>query len=159
MSTPTHDPALNELANVLARLRPAPAPLDRDLLMYRAGLLARRRWQWFWPCLAAAMTLLATGLGLGLLFQPPHQQVHQVIVVRETQPPPETAPPVPAAAADHPARQPPLTYYTQLQEQVLRWGLDGLPQPPAPPADKGPTLDQFPGSPAGPWDQRGRTGL
>jgi len=81
-------------------------------------------------------------------------------VVRETQPPPETAPsPAPVAAEDHPTRQPPLTYYTQLQEQVLRWGLDGLPQPPAPPPDRGPTLDQFPGPPASPWGQRGRAGL
>ena len=160
MSTPAPDPALNELADALARLVPAPGQFDRDALIYRAGLAAARpRPSWLWPCATAAMALLAAGLGAALFLQTPRQQVREVVVIRDLRQEPEPPPaPAPSAAGETPARQPPLTFYTQLQEQVLRWGLDGLPQQP-PPAGNGPALEQLPGTPANPWGQPGRKGL
>jgi hypothetical protein len=125
---------LKAVEAALAALRPAPAALDRDALLYRAGRAAAprvRRWQ-----LATAFSsAVAAGLAAVLLLRPGPPPVEHIVYV--TAPRPE-APPTPsdagrsfAAPADPDPW--PSTPYTRLEDRLLQSGLDGLPEPPPPP--------------------------
>src|SRR6478672_4896854 len=61
---PTPDP----LAAALARLEPAPAKIDRDRLMYRAGAESRRGVVRLWQ--ATAGFLAAVGFFAGMYYRP-----------------------------------------------------------------------------------------
>jgi hypothetical protein len=140
MSEQARDPAVKGLEAALAGLAPAPAALDRDRLMFRAGLASARRPGWPWPCAAGVLGLTAAMLAV-LLALRPGPQVEERLVVVEVPVPVEK----PSPAPEQKSEQEPLGRetdepswrggpYFQTQEQLLRWGLDGLPvPPPAPP--------------------------
>jgi hypothetical protein len=138
MSAQPHHAEIAALESALAALTPLPGRLDRDRLMFRAGQASRPARGWLWPAATAALALLAAGLGAALARRPAERVVH--VPVPQQAPPVAAAPEQPAPAGPEPpapsteAWSPPRTANLQLQEQLLRWGLDGLPGlPPAPP--------------------------
>jgi hypothetical protein len=137
-------PDLTALAADLRRLAPAPAGLDRDALLFRAGRASARR-GWAWPAATALATATAASLALVLALRPPEVQTVErpVVVVVEKQAPtvPQlqpTPPEAPSIDATEPEPTPPAPgpagRYLQVQEHLLRWGLDGLGQPSEPEA-------------------------
>jgi hypothetical protein len=145
MPEPARDPEVTALEAALAGLAPAPAVLDRDRLMFRAGLAASRRPGWLWPCAAGVLGLAAVTLAVLLALRPGPVVVERVIVrevpVRiERQP--EQGPP--ARETDEPSRVGWAGPYFQTQERLFHWVLDGVPvPPPLPPA---PALDKLNGA-------------
>jgi len=133
------DPELSVLADALAHLKPRPAALDRDALMFRAGR-ASAPLGWKWPLATTASTLTAVALGIALLIrpQPPVVEHTNTIYVNVIPPVPEAikpepkaiAPSEPPALVSHTVDTPPRTDYQRLEDQLLRWGLDGQPAAP-----------------------------
>jgi hypothetical protein len=119
---------LRALETSLRALAPAPASLDRDRLMYRAGQASAPR-RGFWPLLATLSTLAACVLGVLLLQRPEPPTVKQIVYVPVETPAPET--PAPTELVDVPAESSPSwlapSRSRRLEEQILRWELDGLP--------------------------------
>ena len=122
----------------LAGLRPATAGLDRDRVMYLAGLAAgkcrqagtirRGAWRtaWLWPCTTAAALLLALG-AIGWMAAGP-RVVERVVFVESPAPPaasPSVAEIAPAGAASPWSDAP----YLRLRELVLSAGVDAIPSP------------------------------
>jgi hypothetical protein len=138
-----NDSALDALADALRGLAPRAGALDRDRLMFRAGRASASR-GWAWPLAALASTAAAVALGVLLWARPgpPPRVVEHVVYL-----PAE----VPPRAADQPAASPDgdgtgtgsWSSYLQMLPRLARWGLDGLPPPPEPPADREgpPTVD------------------
>ena len=140
MAQQDFDPDLNQFGRELRGLTPRACPVNRDAVMFRAGQASVPR-NWLWPVATALSTCMAATFGAALLVQSTAQvQVRSVYVPQagsfETQPsfPPLT---VPEASAEEPvtlsevsAWETPDTPYFHLQNDVLRWGLDGLPMPP-----------------------------
>jgi hypothetical protein len=134
-------PELRPLADALRALAPH-GGVDRDDLLFRAGQASvprPRRWPWL---LASALsTSAALALGAVLLWRPPTvHTVERVVIVtveRQVRVPAEPAPPIAPPTADPPDVPPesatpagPHAAHRHLQEQLLRWGLDGLGMPP-----------------------------
>lgn len=144
------------LAAALSQLEPAPARLDRDRLMYRAGAESRRWVVRLWQATAGFLAALGFAAGAQVYLRPPVVVERVVYVEKEPakadpqgdsrlapapapQPAPEAPPPaalVPEAPASY---QPPAyhrgepagdmaTYY-QLRNDVLTGGLGLLPDP------------------------------
>jgi hypothetical protein len=133
------DPELNVLADALAHLKPRPAALDRDALMFRAGRASAPH-GWKWRLTTAISTLTAVALGIALLIrpQPPVVERTNTIYVEVIHPAPDaprpelkpSAPPEAPALVSHEVEASPRTDYERLQDHLLRWGLDGLPSAP-----------------------------
>jgi hypothetical protein len=132
------NPELTALTEALARLQPRPAALDRDLLMFRAGQASAPR-NWKWPVATTAATLLALGFGVALLFRSPPAAVVQTIYVQVStpdsdkpvlEPKPLPPPPDTSPLLAHQSETAPLSDYHRLENHLLRWGFDGLPQAP-----------------------------
>ena len=141
------DPRLNEVAVALAALAPHPPALDRDRLLFRAGRASAPR-PWFWRLSAAVSTMAAVALTAILFLRPVPTLVERVVYV-QVKPPPLPAPPKdvditplpsPESEPSAPAYSWPTTPYTRLEDRLLRWGLDGLGEPPSPPAAPPETL-------------------
>jgi hypothetical protein len=140
------DPAMAGLEAALAALVPMPGRINRDVLLFRAGQASVRGRRWLWPGAAAVLGLVAATLGVLVLVRPAPQPVERVIVVRVREPAPPESVPAPPAAKPEPAlpvtvaatREP--MNYAQLEKQILRWGLDGVPAPPPPAAPSEPPL-------------------
>jgi hypothetical protein len=150
----SHDQELSDLARTLAALRPSSAGLERDPLMYEAGRAsARPRYRWLWPASTGVLTAVVACLVLALVFRPePAPVVH--FVERPAPPPAMVEVDVPLAPAI--AEAPTSPSYWQLQEEMLRHGLDELPLvPPGPPAADG----SVPSIPLAVWDWRTRSAL
>ena len=82
MSEIPNDLELNDVESAFRRLSPIPSMLDRDRLMFQAGVLSRRRFEragWIWPSIAASLALVVTGESVFLGMRP---GTH-VVVVRE----------------------------------------------------------------------------
>jgi hypothetical protein len=141
---------LNRLADALRGLAPDPTPLDRDALMYRAGRNAARGVR-LWQAAAALSTAAALALGLVLGLRPEPQAVTHTVVVtvtKEVPVPVESSPPAPERQADGffvgtPAEPVDRPLPRRLEEQVLRWGLDGLPLPPPATPREAPSMDEL----------------
>ena len=132
-----YDPELSRLASSLADLQPRTRSFDRDTLMFRAGQAAAPRASWQWPLAASVSSVLAVLFGITLFLRATSEPASRS-ATPATVPPPlhfpapnrvplpspeETSPPSPyGATPELPASRP-----NQLQEQLLRWGLDGLP--------------------------------
>jgi len=133
------DPGLNEVAAALGALRPNPPALDRDRLLFRAGRASAPR-PWPWQLTAAVSATAAALLAALLVFRPAPTPVERVVVVHDLAPAPpkpeETPAPPAAVEAAPPTYSWPNTPYRRLEDNVLRWGLDGVPQPP--PSAEGP---------------------
>jgi hypothetical protein len=141
------NPDLSRLEAALKGLVPAPAHLDRDRLLFRAGQLTAPRMRWRWPAAAAALAFVAGALGTALTFRPSPTVIVQH-VYHERQPAPAPAPVESPEQSPAPDPEPPVPPdpvvargpqpggYLQMRNQVLRWGVDALPPPP--PAERGP---------------------
>jgi hypothetical protein len=133
---------LNAVADALAHLKPRPAALDRDTLMFRAGQASAPR-RWKWPLATAASTLVAIGLGVALLLRPQPPAVERIKYVEVKVPVPQTPEPKPMPPTPDTnslvSQEPealPLTNYQRLQYHLRRWGFDGLPPAPHEPSPK-----------------------
>jgi hypothetical protein len=143
MSESLHDPRIEAVEAALSALAPLPAPIDRDRLLYRAGQVSMAKGRWAWPGATAVLALVAVTLGVALCLRPAPQPIIHIVHVAVREPVPVAPavaerPPAPEEAdattgvdrerwlaqADH----------LKLREQVLRWGLDVLPNPPPGPA-------------------------
>jgi hypothetical protein len=143
MPEPTRDPELTELEAALRGLQPR-ADLDRAALCFRAGLASAHS-GWVWPLAAVTSAATAAVLGFLLLTRPVPPAVERIVVVTVPVPtpiPPDVSqpapvPPSPPTDAGTPlaAAVPETTEWglssegQRLREHILRWGLDGLPQP------------------------------
>ena len=131
MSGPARDPEVTALEAALAGLAPAPAALDRDRLMFRAGLAAARRPGWLWPGAAGVLSLATATLAVLLAVRPGPEVVERVVyreVPVRIERQPEPGPP--GREVDEPSWGGEAGRYFQTREQLLRWGLDGVPVPP-----------------------------
>jgi hypothetical protein len=141
------DPRLNDVAVALAALAPSCPNLDRDRLLFKAGR-ASAPGSWFWRLSAAVSTMAAVALAAILFLRPVPTLVERVVYVEVTPPPipapPKdvdiTPPPSLESEPSAPAYSWPTTPYTRLENRLLRWGLDGLAEPPSPPAAPPETL-------------------
>ena len=144
------DPGLSEIAAALAALRPAAPAVNRDRLLFQAGRASAPR-PWFWRATTAVAVTTAAVLAAVLIFRPaaPANQIERIVYVHDQPPPPLAAPKEdkalspnpPEPAPPEPYRRP-QTPYTRLEDKVLRWGLDGLDEPP-PPLAPPDTLDSL----------------
>jgi hypothetical protein len=132
-----HHPELAGLEAALSALTPVCGRINRDALLFRAGQASVRTRGWAWPCATAALGLLAAVLGVIVAVRP--VAIERVVVtIREPAPAVSQANPTPAQTMPHatagtqPATSP--MNYMQLERQVLRWGLDGIPNVPEAPA-------------------------
>ena len=153
------DPELGPTEAALGALAPARSRVDRDRLMFQAGSLharAESRRRWGWPSIAAALGLVALSESIVLAVRP----APQVIIAQQAQPAAEGRPTAPAPEpvqilSQSPAAEPqdPGMWYAgggeslALRRQVLRFGIDGLPELPpllsqsdAPPTESPRTL-------------------
>jgi hypothetical protein len=127
-----NDPALDALAGALRGLAPRPVGLDRDRLMFQAGRASAPR-GWAWPLATVASAAAAAVLGVLLWVRPePAPRVVYLPAERPATASDERAPGPDAGAA--PGRW---SHYLQLQEDLLRDGLDGLPAPSDTPSPEG----------------------
>jgi hypothetical protein len=131
------DHELNALAEALTHLKPCPAILDRDTLLFRAGQASAPH-SWKWTLAAGVSTLVAVGLGIALLLRPQPPSVVETVYVQvpapqtptpEPQPVPPT-PETPALVSQEIELPPPQSDYQRLRDHLLRWGFDGLPRAP-----------------------------
>lgn len=133
MSVP---PDLGPFADALRRLAPQPAELSRDALLFAAGKAAAApgRAPWLWP--SATAFFAAASLVLAAFLASPGEPAGETVVVYVPQP-------APAPAAAEPAPQPPepvakpksrsaeeteAARMAQVRKDVLRWGVDMLPE-------------------------------
>ena len=135
------DFALNEIESALGSLNPARSRINRDLIMYRAGLGSSsnskrkgRPWLQPWPVVAAALALIATGEAVMLALRPEPRVVERLVVIHEPIPIP---PPQSANQVSRLSRPQENSTgfgphaYDRLADQLIRYGLDGLPAAPA----------------------------
>jgi hypothetical protein len=141
---------LNKLENALRGLAPVPVQMDRDRLMFDAGRAARPA-GWKWPMATGIVSLIACVLGVCLMLRPEPMVIERTVYVQvPSKPVPEPTPrpaptPTPLEYSSQDSPRPETSGYQQLQEQVLRWGLDGLPaaRPTPPPPQTPDTVDKL----------------
>jgi hypothetical protein len=136
-------PDLGPFAEALKRLDPQPPDLSRDALLFAAGQASAqpRLATWVWPTIAAGFAALSLVLG-AFAISPggPADQVQYVYV--QQQPPPSPTPTRPPESLDQlgtPAPKPKpkaksaedveSARMLQVRRDVLRWGVDMLPEP------------------------------
>jgi len=127
-------PDLTDFEAALGSLQPAPTA-HRDRILFRAGQASvpGRSRQRLWPTLAAGLAAVAVGEAAMLAPRPPPQIIERIVVIREptsTKPKPS---PIKVAVAD-PVLSTPTppngqgwAARTRLTDQLLRQGLEGLP--------------------------------
>jgi hypothetical protein len=145
MSEQAYHAEIAALENALGTLVPAPGQFNRDQVMFRAGRASVKVRGWLWPAATGAMALAAAVFGGMLALRPePRPATRIVYVTREVPKRTPTAPekPSPNQVAGSSTRREsaeppyPQTPYFQMENHLLRWGLDGLPAlPPAPPPE------------------------
>jgi hypothetical protein len=148
MSQRSSEPDLTDIESALAGLVPVPSRLDRDQLMFKAGVASARSApvrRWVWPSVAAAFALAMISESLVLAIRPGPRVIERVVVVREpAHAAPAIAPsntaklrPTPAATLiDTRSPEPPsfasswvgAPDYRRMENLVLRLGLDALPE-------------------------------
>jgi hypothetical protein len=135
---------------MLGSLRPVASRIDRDRLMYQAGGAAasaasvpataltpataesRRSKQWLWPCVSAALLLIAASLGAALAFRgQPHERIVYITRPATASPDVKTtdAPHSPITAIDaQPAADDRFSEQSNLvlRERALRFGIDSI---------------------------------
>ncbi len=141
MSHVPSDPEVTAIESALRALVPSRSDLDRDQLMFRAGQVSARSrllTRWAWPSIAATLAIVAVGEGLLLATRPEPRVVERLVVVREPATPPAAHPepvvilrqnpPVPSSNSE--PSWPGASDSLRLRRQVLRFGIEGLPEPP-----------------------------
>jgi hypothetical protein len=149
MSDQAHDAKITALENALGALVPAPGQINRDQVMFRAGRASVKALGWVWPAAAGTMALVAAVFGGMLALRPdPEPKIQIVYITKEvprrapTDPEKSRSRPPGRTSAGHETEEPayPQTPYFQMENNLLRWGLDSLPaSPPAPPSKSSPT--------------------
>jgi hypothetical protein len=144
---------LTAVEAALSSLSPLPGRIDRDRLLFLAGQRTMSRRRWLWPSATAAMALMSLALGGLLAARPGTREIERVVYVRVPVAMPEekvavrTSGPsnsVEVTPADGTAQQIVGSNYLELEQQVLRWGLDVLPElPPSPVVEPPLTLDRL----------------
>jgi hypothetical protein len=141
MSLIPPDPELNPIESALGRLAPARSRIDRDRLMFQAGVnsaKAQSPGSWVWPAIAASLAVVALSESVVLAVRPGPR----VIIVQQTMPALESRPgepePVQILSQSPPTRSQGHEQWSSgggetiaLRRQVLRFGLEGLPDPPS----------------------------
>jgi hypothetical protein len=132
------DPELRTIEDALGRLAPARSRLDRDRLMFEAGALSARsapQHRWVWPSIAAVLALLAMSESVFLAVRPGTRTVLVQAPLPQEQP--VSPRPVELIFDAEPSRSaapdlwlPGDSAGLWLKRQVLRFGLEGLPDPP-----------------------------
>ena len=141
MSLVPPDPELNPIETALGRLAPARSRLDRDRLMFQAGVNSARTKsssRWVWPAIAASLAVVALSESVVLAVRPGPdivfiQQPAAVAKDRAIKSEPVEilvqAPSSPSAEQE--TWLPSGNEALGLRRQVLRFGLEGLPDLPA----------------------------
>jgi hypothetical protein len=155
MSQEPLDHELKLLEDALGRLAPARSRLDRDRLMFEAGALSARspaRQRWVWPSIAAVLALVAMSESMVLAVRPGTRVV--LVQVPAPQEQPVSPRPVELLPVTEPSRStapdlwlPGDSASLWLKRQVLKFGMEGLPDPP-------PLLTQARRSPPAPRSDR-----
>jgi hypothetical protein len=141
MSQDPSDPELEAIESALGALAPARSRVDRDRLMFQAGAISVRtgaRVRWGWPAIAATLALVAISESVALAVRPGPR----VVVVERSAPEARDRPAEPATVpmlTQSPPTQPSGNdgwsagggEALGLRRQVLRYGLEGLPDPPS----------------------------
>jgi hypothetical protein len=114
--------------------------------MFRAGRASVKFRGWIWPAATVAMALIAALFGGMWALRPDPKPITQVVYVIKEVPKPTprvAAKPSPRESPRFSAGQEtlepayPQTPYLQMENHLLRWGLEGLPAlPPVPPSEK-----------------------
>ena len=134
------DPELNPIESPLGRLAPARSRIDRDRLMFQAGVNSARTrlpGRWVWPSIAATLAVVALSESVALAVRPGPS----VVVVQQPAPlakeqavkpePVEILIQAPPSQSPEPEPWPPAGgEMLGLRRQVLRFGLEGLPDAP-----------------------------
>lgn len=138
MSQEPLDPELRTIEEALGRLAPARSRLDRDRLMFQAGALSARsasQYRWVWPSIAAVLAVLAMSESMVLAVRPGTRVV--LVQAPAPQEQPVSARPVELPSNAEPPRSiesdlwlPGDSAGLWLKRQVLKFGLEGLPDPP-----------------------------
>jgi hypothetical protein len=107
-------------------------------VLFRAGQLSVKQHRWLWPGASAGLAVLSTTLATIMLLQPSPQPIERPIYVHvqphqvQLGPMAETASGQPDIARSTAPRaddyRAPFNCY-QLEQLVLRWGVEGLPNP------------------------------
>jgi len=134
----THDHELNSVESALGSLVPSRSRVDRDRVMFLVGQASVRRssiGSRAWVAVAASLAMVAIGEGALLMRRPPVEVVERVVYVPQPAPSAERIAVelgVPVASqssrVDFAMAKRSLD---QLTAQLLRFGLDGLPEAPA----------------------------
>jgi hypothetical protein len=139
MSLNPSGPEPTSIEQGLRQLIPAPSHIDRDRLMFQAGAISGKaglHHRWVWPSIAAVLALVAVSESIALAVRPSREIVVQVpapaargrlsepesIEILSQAPPDRTWAPDPWLPTG--------TDSLDLKRQVLRFGLEGLPDPP-----------------------------
>jgi hypothetical protein len=148
MSQRSSDPELNDIESALGGLVPIPSRLDRDALMFRAGMASARsasRGRWVWPSIAATLAVGLISESVVMAVRPGPRVIERMVVVREPVPETSTSPESDIAAPhlasqysvnDARSSEPPslvsmwpaISEYHRIEDLVLRLGLDALPE-------------------------------
>jgi hypothetical protein len=148
---------LNGLPDILRRLRPTTAALNRDALMYGAGLAsAPRLWPWrlatavavVFAC-AFAVAFLAVANRAPVVAVPQSSFPRSPAAAAQDDVPADGVPGVPQVDEAGPSlpsspwlgSAAPDGQRQKLRDHLLQWGLDGLGAPPTPPARR--SLDEL----------------
>ena len=95
MSQVPPDPELNPIESALGSLAPARSRIDRDRLMFQAGVILRgrsSRRRWVWPSIAATLAVVALSESVALAVRPGPR----VVVVQQPAPVRKTGPSSPS---------------------------------------------------------------
>jgi hypothetical protein len=147
------DPELKAIESALGEFVPRSSRLDRDKLMFQAGAISRstaKPRRWVWPAVTAALTIALAAESLFLGTRPAPWVVERFVLVPAPQPAPAAVEAAAAAQANvspEPENtRPQLTAasdpfpfawwgvesdYQRLQDLMIRFGLDALPERPA----------------------------
>ena len=94
MSQVPNDPELGPIETALGSLTPARSRIDRDRVMFQAGVLhakAESRRRWVWPSIAATLAVVVLSESVALAVRPGPR----VMVVQQPAPQPESRPGAP----------------------------------------------------------------
>jgi hypothetical protein len=144
MSQESPDPELKQIESALGGLVPMPSRVDRDQLMFQAGAISTRpiaQRNRVWPLVAAVLAIAVVLESAFLAVGPAPPVIERIVVVREPAPVSTTTIPAPAlvtilsqALPTHDVPSQPswagLSDHQRLLEQVIRFGLDALPERP-----------------------------
>lgn len=123
---------LTGIESALRELMPSTGDFDRDRLFFQAGQNAMRKRRWTWPLISAGLAGLAGTLAVLLALQPGPVPIERIVYVplpRATPSPNQTDLPSTVDSQPLPERTPVALpgSYLRLRDQVLRFGVEALP--------------------------------